>query len=152
MPLTTPLKQHVMAVSFLGTLLLRLNLGDGLDDTDSNRLTHVTDSESAKRRVLRESLDAHWLGRGHDRNARITVLDELWGGLDDLTRTTIHLLGDLLELARDVSRVAVQHWGITVVLALYLFSRHESLRAALCEETILIFDGANCSFVVFSWP
>merc|ERR1712179_398048 len=32
-------------------------LGDGLDDTDGDRLPHVTDGEATERRVVGESLD-----------------------------------------------------------------------------------------------
>ena len=38
-----------------GTLV---SLDDGLDDTDSDGLTHVTDSETTERRVFSEGLNA----------------------------------------------------------------------------------------------
>ena len=44
-------------VSGLGLLALSNLGGGGLDDTDSNGLPHVTDSEPSKRWELREGLD-----------------------------------------------------------------------------------------------
>lgn len=45
----------------LGGLADSLRFLDGLDDTDSDGLSHISDSESAERSVLGEGLDAHWL-------------------------------------------------------------------------------------------
>jgi len=60
----------------LSTSLVRL--GDGLDDTDSDGLSHVTDGETTKWWVLSESLNTHWLGWNHLDDSSITGLDELW--------------------------------------------------------------------------
>ena len=45
---------------------------DGFDDSDSDGLTHVTDSEASKRSVGLEGLDAHRLGGDHTDNGGIT--------------------------------------------------------------------------------
>jgi len=45
----------------LGHLRLALGLLHRFDDTDGHRLSHVTDSETAQRRVLLEGLHAHGL-------------------------------------------------------------------------------------------
>jgi len=44
-------------------------LDDGLDDTDGDGLTHITDGETAEGSVVRESLDAHGLLGNEDGNA-----------------------------------------------------------------------------------
>lgn len=93
----------------LGTL----GLVDALDDTDSDGLTHVTDGETTKGRVLGESLDTHGLGRNHLDDGSVTRLDELGVGLDGLAGTAVKLLKDLRELAGNVGSVAVQNGGVT---------------------------------------
>ena len=54
----------LLATSLLGGLglfTLDFFLFNGLDDTDGNGLSHVTDSESTEWWVLLEGFDAHWL-------------------------------------------------------------------------------------------
>jgi hypothetical protein len=63
--------------SSLGSLGGLVNLLDGLDDTDSDGLTHVTDGETTKRRIVSVGLNAHGLGRNHLDDGRISRLDEL---------------------------------------------------------------------------
>merc|ERR1711991_12492 len=65
-------------------------------------------SRTTKRRVLGEGLDAHRLLRDQDDNGGVARLDGARGVLDDLTRTAVDLLDQLLELAGNVSRVAIQ--------------------------------------------
>jgi len=66
---------------------------DGLDDTDSDGLSHVTDGETTQGRVVGESLNAHGLGGNHLDDGRVTRLDELGGSLSSLTGTAVDLLG-----------------------------------------------------------
>jgi len=47
--------------SGLGHLASGIRLLDGLDNTDGNGLSHVTDGETTEWWVLGESLNAHWL-------------------------------------------------------------------------------------------
>jgi hypothetical protein len=89
------------------------SLLDGLDDTDSDGLTHVTDGETAQGRVVSESLNAHGLGGNHLDDGGVTRLDELGGGLDRLAGTAVDLLLDLGELAGNVGSVAVENGGVT---------------------------------------
>merc|ERR1712232_920242 len=98
----------------LGDLATRLlALGDGLDDTDGDGLSHVTDGETAERRVLSEWLNAHRLGRNHLDDGSVTRLDVLGGGFNGLARATVDLLEELAELAGNVGSVAVQDWSVT---------------------------------------
>lgn len=90
-----------------------LGLVDGLDDTDSNGLPHVTDGETSERRVLVVGLNTHWLGGNKLDNARITRLDELGRRLHDLTGTTVDLLDELGELAGNVGGVAIEDGSVT---------------------------------------
>lgn len=90
-----------------------LSLVDGLDDTDSDGLSHVTDSETTERRVLVVGLDTHGLRRNELGDARITRLDEFGGGLHCLTSSAIDLLDELGEFAGNVGGVAIEHWCVT---------------------------------------
>ena len=99
--------------------------------TDGDGLTHITDGETAKRRILGESLNAHGLGRNQLDDGSIIrptsyqnrtivctrlgmyLLDKLGVGFDRLAGAAIYLLDELGELASDVRRVAVQDWSVT---------------------------------------
>jgi len=106
---------------FLGSLLGGLgdlastlvSLDDGLDDTDGDGLTHITDGETTEGRILSEGLNAHRLGGNHLDDSGITRLDELGPALNRLTRTAINLLEELGELAGDVGSVAIQDRSVT---------------------------------------
>jgi hypothetical protein len=97
----------------LGDLASLVLLGDGLDDTDSNGLTHVTDGETTKRGVVSESLNAHGLGGNHLDDGSVTRLDELGGVLNRLSGTAVDLLEELRELASNVGSVAIEDWCVT---------------------------------------
>jgi len=71
-----------------GTSLVRL--GNGLDDTDGNGLTHVTDGETTERWVLGESLNTHGLGWHHLEMAASPDLMNLgWSSMDFPVRRSI---------------------------------------------------------------
>jgi len=95
-------------------LLSLLGLGDTLDNTDGNGLTHVTDSETSERWEISERFDAHWLGWLKVDDAGISSLDELWVGLENLSGTTVHLLLDVGEFTRNVGSVAIKDRGVSV--------------------------------------
>jgi len=105
---------------FLGSLGSRLGdlatggsgLVNGLDDTDSDGLTHVTDGETSQRGVVGESLNAHGLGGNHLDDGGVTRLDELGVVLNGLSGTAVNLLEDLGELAGNVGSVAVEDGGV----------------------------------------
>ena len=88
---------------------------DGLDDTDGDGLTHVTNGEATQRREVGERLDAERLGGHQGDHGGIVRLDELGVLLSRLARTTIALLLDLGEFAGNVGRVAIQDGGVAVV-------------------------------------
>jgi len=105
---------------FLGSLLSSLgDLGratslllDLLDDADGDGLAHVTDGETAERRILSESLNAHGLGGDHLDDGGITRLEELRVVLNSLAGTAVDLLDELGELASNVGGVAVKDRGV----------------------------------------
>jgi hypothetical protein len=117
--------------SGLGDLARLVRLLNALDNTDSNckvvsismnlkglggvntSLSHVTNGETSKRRVVSESLNTHGLGWNHLHDGSITRLDELRGSLNGLSGTTINLFQDLRELASNVGSVAVKNWSVT---------------------------------------
>jgi hypothetical protein len=74
---------------------------------------HITDSETTKRGVLGESLNAHGLGGNHLDDGSITRLDELGAVLSRLAGTAIDLLEELRELASDVGSVAIKDGSVT---------------------------------------
>ena len=79
-----------------------------LDDADGNRLPHVTHGEATEWGVLGELLDAHRLLWDHLDHRGVAGLHALGVGLEHLSATAIDLLLQLLELARNVGRVAVE--------------------------------------------
>ena len=91
-----------------------LFLLNSLDDTDGNGLSHISDGESAKGSVLGEGLDAHGLGWNHLDDGGVTRLDLLGEVFHLLTGSSIDLLKEFLELAGNVSSVAIQNWGVAV--------------------------------------
>lgn len=96
---------HLAARTFL--------LLDGLDDTDSHGLPHVTHSKTSQRGVLGEGLHAHGLARLHLDDGSISRLDVLGIVFQLLARTTVDLLNQLRELAGNVSSVAIQDGSVT---------------------------------------
>jgi len=93
----------------------RILLSDGLDDTDGDRLPHVTDSEAAERRIFREGLHGHGLGWGHLDNSRIAVLDGFGESFQLFAGTTIAFLEDLFKLASNVGGVAIHDRCVSVL-------------------------------------
>jgi hypothetical protein len=76
-------------------------------------LTHVTDGETTKRRIVSVGFNAHRLGRNHLDDSRVTALDELGVVFELLTGTTIDLLDELSELTGNVSSVAIEDGSVT---------------------------------------
>jgi hypothetical protein len=99
---------------FLASLLSRSSLADDtLDNTDSNSLTHVTNGETSKRRISGELLNAHGLLGNHGNHGGVSRLDELGVVFERLSSTSVDLGGDFLELAGNVSSVAIENWCIS---------------------------------------
>jgi len=88
---------------------------DRFDDTNSHCLPHVTHSKTTKGRVLGERLHNHRLLWNQFYNGGISRLDKFGGILKLLARTTVDLFDELLELAGNVSCVAIQHRGIACI-------------------------------------
>ena len=106
-------------LSFLSLLSLTggtlgLLLGGGLDDTDSDGLLHVSDSESTEWWEGSEGLDGHWLGWGHSDDTSITGFDGFWEFLSDGTGSLVHFVLDFSELASDMASMAIEDWRVTV--------------------------------------
>jgi len=93
----------------------RILAGDRLDNTHSDGLPHITHGKTTKGRVVSVGLDAHGLGGDKVDNGRVTILNVLGGSLELSTSTTIDLGDDLVELAGNVSSVAIEHGSITGV-------------------------------------
>ena len=79
------------------------------DNTDSDRLPHITNGEPTKRRIFSERLNTHGLRWDELDDGGITRLDKLGRILDRFTRSTVDLLQELRELARNVRCVAIEH-------------------------------------------
>jgi len=85
-----------------------------LDDTDSDGLFHVSDSESTEWWESGESFDNHWLGWGHSDDTGITRFDGFWEFLSDSTGSLVHLVLDFSELASNMASMAIEDWSVTV--------------------------------------
>ena len=96
-------------------LLLTFLLLHTLNDADSHRLLHVAHREPAERWILGVCLHAHRLARYQLHYGRVTRLHALGRLLDGFACPAIDLLLNLVELAGDVGRVAVEHWSVTVL-------------------------------------
>jgi len=127
--LTKRLLLSCCLLSGLGDFAGLFSLVDGLDDTDSDGLTHVAGGETTERWVVGEGFDAHGLGGDHLDDSGITGFDEFgcvfdpgqvssvtehgWQGGLLLAGTTVNLLKELSELAGNVSGVAIQDGSVT---------------------------------------
>jgi len=78
-------------------------------------LSHITDSETTKGWVFGERLNAHGLGWDELDDGSVTRLDVLGGLFELLSGTSVDLVLDVSELASNVSSVAIEHWGVSVV-------------------------------------
>lgn len=87
---------------------------NGLDDTDSDSLTHVTYGKTTQRREVRERLNAQGLAGYQGDHGCVTRLDEFGVLFSGFASTTIALFLDLGEFASNVGGVAIQHGGVTV--------------------------------------
>ena len=131
-PIYTPASLLLLGfLSSLGDLPCLLFLLNTLDDTNGNRLLHVTHSKSPKRWVLGEGFHTHRLGWDKLNNSSVAALHGLRVVLEFLATSTVALLYQLSKLAGNVGRVAVQHRGIAgmdlarVVKDDHLFERRE---------------------------
>jgi len=84
------------------------------DDTDSNGLSHVSDGEATERGVLGEDLDNEGLLGDELNHSGVTGLDHggvVFGGL---AGTLVNLSLDVVELAGNVSGMAIEDWRVSV--------------------------------------
>jgi len=89
--------------------------GDALDDTNSDRLSHITNGKTSEWGVISKRFNAHGFRWGKSNDSSISVLDVFGGSLSLLTRAAVDLGQDLSELAGNVGSVAIEHWGISGV-------------------------------------
>lgn len=98
-----------MQVSIRTLATALVGLVHRFDNTDSDRLPHITNGEATKRRIFSERLNTHGLRGDELDDGGITRLDKLGRLLDRFTSSTIDLLQELRELARNVRCVAIEH-------------------------------------------
>jgi len=96
-----------------GDFSTSFGLVDGLDDTDSDGLTHVADGETSKRSVIGKGFNAHGLGRDQFNDTGISRLEELGVVFDLLSGTAVNLLLEFGELAGDVGGVTIEDWSVS---------------------------------------
>ncbi len=97
-----------MQVSIRTLATTLVGLVHRFDNTDSDRLPHITNGEATKRRILSERLNTHGLRGDELDDGGITRLDKLGRLLDRFTRSTINLLQELRKLARNMRCVAIE--------------------------------------------
>lgn len=100
--------------NYLSVKSLFLSFGF-LDDTDSNGLLHVSNGISTKRGIFLEDFNAHGLGGNEGNQSGVTVLDELGVFFLRLTSSSVDLIVDSFELTSNMSSVAIQDGGISVL-------------------------------------
>jgi hypothetical protein len=101
----------------LSCTLLRLfnRFNDRLDDTNSNGLPHITNSETAEGRIIVKFLDNHWLGGLKTDKETISVLDEFRVDFKYTFSSAVKLVIDILELGSDVRSMAIEDWSVSVL-------------------------------------
>jgi len=104
---------HLLLLSTFASFFLSSFLFNSLDDTDSNSLFHISDGETAKRWVLLESFNAHWLRWEQLNHTGITSLDELWVVLKGFTSSSINLGEKGFKLASSVGGMAIKNWRVS---------------------------------------
>ena len=95
-------------------LLVWVLLLNGLDDSDSDSLLHVSDSESTKRRVLREDLNTHGLLGDQFDHGSISGFNEFGFLFNNFTGSSVILGENLGEFTGDMGCVAIEDGGVTV--------------------------------------
>jgi hypothetical protein len=93
---------HTLATALLGLL-------HRFDNSNSDRLSHITDGEATERWIFSERLNTHGLRGDELDNGGIARLDKLGRVLDRFTRSTVDLLQKLREFACNVRGVAIEH-------------------------------------------
>jgi hypothetical protein len=97
----------------LGNFSSLLGLVDGLDDTNSDRLSHIPNGESSERRIISESFNTHWLGGDHLNNSGITRLDKFRILFELLAGSSVDLLEKFGELASDMRGVTIEDRSVS---------------------------------------
>jgi len=88
-------------------------LGDFLDDTDGNGLSHISDGKSSQRWVFGENFNNHWLGGDEFNHGSISRFNVLWFLFEFFTTSSVDLGQDFREFAGNVCSVAIEDWGVT---------------------------------------
>jgi len=99
----------------LGDHTLLFLLDDFLDNSDGNGLLHVSNGESSEGWVLIECFNAHWFLWDHSNEGSISGFNALWFSFNDLTSSSVNLGFDFVEFASNMSSVAIEHWGVTLL-------------------------------------
>merc|ERR1719330_1339767 len=117
-PLRLKLLPHELFISLLlacslcglGLRTCHILGSSGLDHTDGNSLSHVSDSKTSEGSKLREGLNTHGLAGNQLNDGGVTRLDELGLVLGRFTCTSVNLFLDFSKLAGNVSSVTIQRW------------------------------------------
>ncbi|XP_037662209.1 LOW QUALITY PROTEIN: uncharacterized protein LOC119511752 [Choloepus didactylus] len=78
-------------------------------DIMRNCLSHILNTKTTQRRIIREALNTHGLARNHINDGSITRFQKFGAIFQLLTRMMINLLLQLSKLASNVSCVTIQH-------------------------------------------
>ena len=95
------------------SFLIRLLLGDFLNDSDSDSLFHISDNESSEGWVLGEGLNTHWLDWVHNDDGGLVILDELWLNLNGLTSSSVDLFNEGGEFTGTMDCMTMQDRGVS---------------------------------------
>jgi hypothetical protein len=121
--------------------IITISFDDFLDDANGNGLLHVTDGESAERRVSGKSFNAHGLIGNHTNQGGITRFDELGLLFDYLSGSSVDFGLDLVELASNVRGVTIEDRGVPVSYLAGVVKNHdltEEVFSILCGVVLVV--------------
>jgi len=105
-----------MVIIFILFLLVSFFFSLGfLDDTNSDGLFHVSNSESTEGRVFLEHLTAEGFSGNDGDKSGITVFDELRVFFKGLSTSSVDFVMNCFELASNMGSVTVKNGGISVL-------------------------------------
>mmetsp|Transcript_2520 Transcript_2520/g.9506 ORF Transcript_2520/g.9506 Transcript_2520/m.9506 type:complete len:484 (+) Transcript_2520:83-1534(+) len=133
---------HCYTVISASKSCLVLLLLNRQDNSNSNGLSHITNSESSEWSVLLEGLTNHWFGWYELSQASISLLDNLWILLQNFSGTFVHLLQQFVESASDVRGVAIQYWGVSL-LDLTWVIEDDDLSSESCSSLCWVLGGVG---------
>mmetsp|Transcript_18154 Transcript_18154/g.27137 ORF Transcript_18154/g.27137 Transcript_18154/m.27137 type:complete len:225 (-) Transcript_18154:1072-1746(-) len=94
--------------------LFRIRLHRTLNHTDSDCLSHVTNSKPSQRWEIRKTFHTKRLGRFHLHNTSIAILNIFWIFFNNFPSTTIHQFFDIRKYTCHVCCMTIDNWCVSI--------------------------------------